>query len=272
MTAFELAESLETVNVWRAGGAAKIELNRPESLNSWDAGLSADLMSALATVRADDEIRAVLLTGAGRAFCSGADLRDITARQLTPDGHPDLQTALHERYHPVLVGIRELPKPVVSAVNGPCAGVGMSLALSADLVYARPGAYFLLAFVNIGLVPDGGSSAFIPARVGLARATELAMLGERLPAERAAEWGLINGVFGDERFDAEIEALVGRLATGPTSSYAGTKRQLNAWLFGRLERQLELEATIQQELATTGDFAEGVAAFLEKRPAAFGGR
>ena len=135
----ELATRLETVNIWRAGGAAKLELNRPESLNSWDAGLSADLLSALETVREDDEIRAVLLTGAGRAFCSGADLRDITHRTVTPEGHPDLETALHERYHPVLVGMRELPKPVVSAVNGPCAGVGMSLALSADLVYAGAG-------------------------------------------------------------------------------------------------------------------------------------
>jgi 2-(1,2-epoxy-1,2-dihydrophenyl)acetyl-CoA isomerase len=272
MTTFELATPLETVNLWRAGATLKIELNRPDSLNSWDAGLSADLMSALDMAREDDEIRAVLLTGAGRAFCSGADLRDITVRQKTPDGHPDLQRALHERYHPVLVGVRELPKPVVSAVNGPCAGVGMSLALSADLVYARPGAYFLLAFVNIGLVPDGGSSAFVPARVGLARATELAMLGERLPAERAAEWGLINGVIDDERFDAEIDELVERLAAGPTSSYAGTKRQLNAWVYGRLEQQLELEAAIQQELAASGDFAEGVAAFLEKRPAQFSGR
>jgi 2-(1,2-epoxy-1,2-dihydrophenyl)acetyl-CoA isomerase len=272
MSAFELAERLDTVNLWRAGGAIKIELNRPDSLNSWDAGLSADLARALAIVRADDEIRAVLLTGAGRAFCSGADLRDVTARDLTPDGHPDLEHALHERYHPVLVGMRELPKPVVSAVNGPCAGVGMSLALSADLVYARPGAYFLLAFVNIGLVPDGGSSAFVPARIGLARAAELAMLGERLPAERAAEWGLINGVIDDDRFDAEIESLIERMACGPTSSYAGTKRQLNAWVYGRLEQQLALEAAIQQELAATGDFAEGVAAFLEKRPAQFTGR
>ena len=272
MTAFELATRLETVNLWRAGGAAKVELNRPDSLNSWDAGLSADLLSALSAVSEDDEVRAVLITGAGRAFCSGADLRDVTVRDVTPEGHADLQRALHERYHPVLTGIRELPKPVVSAVNGPCAGVGMSLALSADLVYARPSAYFLLAFVNIGLVPDGGSSAFVPARIGLARATELAMLGERLPAPRAAEWGLVNRVIEAERFEPETEALVARLATGPTSSYAGTKRQLNAWAYGRLEQQLELEAAIQQEMAATGDFAEGVEAFMQKRPAQFTGR
>ena len=272
MTEWELSERYATVNLWRAGGAAKVELNRPDSLNSWDTGLSADLLAAHAVVRDDDSVRAVLLTGAGRAFCSGADLRDITVRQMTPDGHPDLQRALHERYHPVLVGMRELPKPVVSAVNGPCAGVGMSLALSADLVYAHPSAYFLLAFVNIGLVPDGGSSAFVPARIGLARATELAMLGERLPAERAAEWGLINGVIENGRFDEEIDALMERLASGPTRSYAGAKRQLNAWVYGRLEQQLELEASIQQELAASGDFAEGVTAFLEKRTAEFSGR
>lgn len=272
MTSFELAIRYETVNLWRSGAAAKIELNRPDSLNSWDRQLSADIWAAFEAVRDDDEIRAVLLTGAGRAFCSGADLRDMQARELTADGHPDLQRSLRERYHPVLVGLRNLEKPVVSAVNGPCVGVGMSLALTADLVYARPSAYFLLAFVNIGLVPDGGSSAIIPARIGFARATELAMLGERLPAARAAEWGLINGVIDDASFDEEVGAVLEKLASGPTRSYAGAKRQLNAWLYGRLEEQLEFEAEIQQEMAATGDFIEGVTAFTGKRRAQFSGR
>lgn len=272
MLTYELETRYETVNVWRAGGAAKIELNRPDSLNAWDLGLGTDLLAAVRAAAADDTVRAVVMTGAGRAFCSGADLRDMGNRELTADGHPDLQRSLRERYHPVLTALRTLPKPVIAAVNGPSVGVGMSLALMADLVYARQSAYFLLAFVNIGLVPDGGSSAIVPARVGFARATELAMLGERLHAEQAADWGLINGVFADEQLDAGVDAITERLAAGPTTSYAGTKRQLNAWLYDRLDEQLELEAQIQQEMASSGDFTEGVTAFLEKRPAAFSGR
>ena len=272
MRSFELDTQFPTVNLWRAGAAAKIELNRPESLNSWDLQLSRDLYAAYEAVRDDDAVRAVLLTGAGRAFCSGADLRDIKNRETTADGHADLQRSLRERYHPVLEGLRQLPKPVVAAVNGPSVGVGMSLALTADLVYARPSAYFLLAFVNIGLAPDGGSSAIVPARIGFARAAELAMLGERLPAETAAEWGLINRVIPDASFDEEVGDVLHKLAAGPTQSYAGIKRQLNAWLYSSLAEQLELEAEIQQQLAASSDFTEGVAAFTEKRRAAFAGR
>jgi 2-(1,2-epoxy-1,2-dihydrophenyl)acetyl-CoA isomerase len=156
-------------------------------------------------------------------------------------------------------------------VNGPAVGIGCSLALACDLVIARESAYLLLAFVNIGLVPDGGSSLFVPERAGLGRAAEMAMLGERVPARTAMEWGLVNRVTSDEAFDEEVDALAERLATGPTRSYAGTKRQLNAWLFGRLEEQLELEAVVQQDLAASNDFAEGVRAFTEKRRATFAG-
>jgi 2-(1,2-epoxy-1,2-dihydrophenyl)acetyl-CoA isomerase len=165
-----------------------------------------------------------------------------------------------------------MPKPVIAAVNGPAAGIGCSLALSCDLVLAAESSYLLLAFVNIGLVPDGGSSFLIPARVGFTRAAEMAMLGERVPAPQAHEWGLINRVIPDSDLLTEADALADRLAAGPTRSYAGTKRQLNAWLYARMHEQLELEATIQQELAASGDFMEGVAAFVEKRPARFAGR
>ena len=165
-----------------------------------------------------------------------------------------------------------MPKPVISAVNGPAAGAGVSLALAADLVVARESAYFLLAFVNIGLVPDGGSSLLIPARVGFARAAEMAMLGERVPAPKAVDIGLINACWPDAEFDKNAEALLVRLSNGPTRSYAGTKRELNRWLYTGMAEQLALEASIQGELAGSADFGEGVAAFLEKRPARFTGR
>lgn len=273
MSEFELAHEYETVNLWRRGGAAKIELNRPDTMNAWNRQFGLDLLEAVQSTASDDDVRAVLITGAGRGFSSGADLKEMgTAHDRTPAGHPDVHKVLTERYHPIITGIREMPKPVVSAVNGAAVGIGLSLALAADLIVASESAYFLLAFVNIGLVPDGGSSLFVPTRVGMARATEMAMLGERVPARQALEWGLCNRVFADDAFAGEAEALLDRLAAGPTRSYAGTKRQLNHWLYTRMEEQLELEADIQQEMAASPDFAEGVVAFVQKRPAAFGGR
>jgi 2-(1,2-epoxy-1,2-dihydrophenyl)acetyl-CoA isomerase len=272
MIDFELDRELDTVTVWRAGAAVKLELNRPQALNAWNKRFGLDLLDALETAAADEDVRAVLVTGAGRAFSSGADLKDMQTREdLTPEGRPDVRKALTERYHPIITTVRTMPKPVVSAVNGPCVGIGLSLALAADLVVAKESANFLLAFVNIGLVPDGGSSLFVPTRIGMARATEMAMLGERISAPQALEWGLINRVFADEAFDRETQALVHRLATGPTRSYAGTKRQLNHWLYARMEEQLELEADVQQEMADSGDFLEGVSAFVERRQARFGG-
>src|SRR5205823_6991968 len=218
----------DTVNLHRRGGAAKIEFNRPEALNAWNRQFGYDLLDAVRAVADDDEVRAVLVTGAGRGFSSGADLKEMgAADDRTPDGHPDVRTTLTERYHPIITGIRRMPKPVVAAVNGPAVGIGCSLALACDLIVAKASAYFLLAFVNIGLVPDGGSSVFVPARVGMARATEMAMLGERIAAAQALEWGLINRVFADDEFASASEQLVERLAAGPTRSYAGTKRQLN---------------------------------------------
>lgn len=270
MSDYELLHAYETVNLHRVGGAARIELNRPDKMNAWESTLTRDLRAAFDRVAGDDTLRAVLLTGAGRGFCSGADLS--AGFDPTPSGSPDLQRSLRERYHPVILAIRALPKPVVAAVNGGAVGVGCSLALACDLVLAAESAYFLLAFVNIGLVPDGGSSAFVPTRAGLARAAEMAMLGERIHAARALEWGLVNVVHPDDELPAAADALVARLAAGPTLSYAGAKRQLNAWAYDGLEEQLELEAAIQQEQAQTHDFVEGVSAFLQKRPASFEGR
>ncbi|HSD76256.1 MAG TPA: enoyl-CoA hydratase-related protein [Solirubrobacteraceae bacterium] len=263
---------LETVDVRRDGDAARIMLNRPEALNAWNRQLGLDLLAAVEAAADDETVRAVLVTGAGRAFSSGADLKDLSSREeVTASGRPDVRRVLNERYHPIITGIRAMPKPVLAAVNGPAVGIGLSLALAADLVVARESAYFLLAFVNIGLVPDGGSSLFVPARVGMARAAEMALLGERIGARQALDWGLINRVAADDEFDAVVDGLLARLASGPTASYAGTKRQLNNWLYARMEEQLELEARIQGEMAESGDFVEGVTAFVEKRAARFAG-
>ncbi len=269
MTDFELAHRYDTVNLYRRGAAAKLELNRPDRMNAWDAQLARDLLAALTSVGEDAGVRAVLLTGAGRAFSSGADLKE----SQSPDeaGPHDLYSVLTQRYHPLILGVREMPKPVVAAVNGAAAGIGLSLALACDLVIAAESAYFLLAFVNIGLVPDGGSSLLVPSRVGFARAAEMAMLGERIAARQAQEWGLINQVWPDEELQDHAGELVTRLADGPTRSYAGIKRQLNNWLYQRMGEQLEFEAKIQQEMGASGDFAEGVKAFTEKRRPRFTG-
>jgi 2-(1,2-epoxy-1,2-dihydrophenyl)acetyl-CoA isomerase len=261
---------METVKTDLRGGELRVTLNRPDVMNAWDKPFGEELLAALQQAASDDAVRAVTITGAGRGFSSGADLR--AGFETTAEGKPDVQKRLHEIYHPIIVTIRRMPKPVLAAVNGPAVGIGCSLALAADLIVARESAYFLLAFINIGLVPDGGSSLLVPERVGIARASEMAMLGERIGAKEALEWGLINRVAADDEFESTVDALAAKLAGGPTAAYAGVKRQLNEWLFARMDAQLELEAAIQQQVAASGDFLEGVQAFLEKRPAAFEGR
>jgi 2-(1,2-epoxy-1,2-dihydrophenyl)acetyl-CoA isomerase len=266
----EQTRRYETVDVNRDGAAVKIALNRPERMNAWSDGLSRDLLAVLREVAADETVRAVMLTGNGRAFCSGADLKDGADDAVA--GKLDTYTTLTRWYHPIVTTIREMPKPVLTAVNGPAAGAGLSLALAGDLVVAAESAYFMLAFVGIGLVPDGGASLFVPSRVGFARAAEMAMLGERVSAAKAVDWGLINSAWPDAEFAAKADALLARLAAGPTRSYAGSKRELNHWMYDRMAAHLELEASIQGELAASADFVEGVSAFLQKRPPEFGGK
>ena|SRR5215210_385178 len=263
---------LETVSLRRGasnGAELRVELNRPDRMNAWDKQLGADLLAAIDLAAGDDGVRALTITGAGRAFSSGADLR--AGFDSTPEGHPDVGTVLRERYHPIITGVRRMPKPVLAAVNGPAVGIGCSLALACDLVLAAESAYFLLAFVNIGLAPDGGSSVFVPARAGAGRAAEMALLGERVPATTGRAWGLVDRLVPDDSFAQEVDALAERLATGPTRAYAAAKQQLNARVYAGLEEQLELEASLQQEMARSADFGEGVLAFLEKRPVRFTG-
>jgi 2-(1,2-epoxy-1,2-dihydrophenyl)acetyl-CoA isomerase len=261
----------ETIDLERRGGAAIIRLNRPEALNAWNATLGDELLDAVRAIAADDDVRAVCVTGAGRAFSSGADLRDMTSRPLTVNGEIDVQTPLETVYHPILTGLRTMAKPVLAAVNGPAVGIGCSLALSCDLVVAAQSSYLMLAFAHIGLAPDGGAAALVAARAGGGRAAQMAMLGERVTATEALDWGLVNEVLPDAGFDEGVHAILDRLASGPTRSYAASKRELNAWLYANLETQLELECKLQQELVATADFAEGVSAFLAKRDPEFRG-
>jgi 2-(1,2-epoxy-1,2-dihydrophenyl)acetyl-CoA isomerase len=256
--------------IWEQSGAVgRLTLNRPETLNAWTREFGEELLSVIQNEAAEDSIRTVLITGAGRGFSSGADLR--AGFDPADDGMPDIYKELHEIYHPVIAGVRNLPKPVVAAVNGPAVGIGCSLALACDLILAAESAYFGLAFVNIGLMPDGGCTAFVPPAVGRARAFQMALLGERVPAPQALEWGLVNWVHPDDRLMDEAWALARRLAAGPTRSYASSKQALNNFIYKDLDGQLELEAELQHALGRTADFMEGVAAFVEKRDPAYGG-
>lgn len=262
--------SYETVIWEQSDGMGTLTLNRPESLNAWTDQFGRELGAVLAGEAADAAVRAVLITGAGRGFSSGADLK--AGFEPAEDGLPDIRRELEEVYHPIIAAVRRLPKPVVAAVNGPAVGIGCSLALACDLVLAAESAFLSLGFVNIGLMPDGGSTAFVPPAVGKARAFQLALLGERVPAALALDWGLVNWVHPDERLLAEARALAVRLAAGPTRSYAASKEALNRSLYGDLDAQLSLEAELQHALGRTQDFVEGASAFVQKRPPHFTGR
>jgi 2-(1,2-epoxy-1,2-dihydrophenyl)acetyl-CoA isomerase len=256
--------------IWEQnGGVGRITLNRPDSLNAWIEDFGRELKQVIEVDAADPRVRAVLVTGAGRGFSSGADLK-AGFHPHPDDGLPDIRREL-ELYHPIVAGVRRLEKPVVAAVNGPAVGIGASLAFACDLVLAAESSFFGLAFVNIGLMPDGGSTLFVPAAVGKARAFQMALLGERVPAAQALDWGLVNWVHPDDRLMDEANQLVERLAAGPTRSYASSKQALNRMLYPNLDAQLDLEADLQHELARTKDFMEGVTAFVEKREPAFEG-
>lgn len=249
-----------------AAGVATITLNRPDVLNALNDTLMRRLAEAVAAASSDDMVRAVVLTGAGRGFSAGAD--------LATTGVPAAEVGqlLRQRYHPVILGLRECPKPVVSAVNGVAAGAGMSLALAGDIVLAARSATFMQAFARIGLVPDAGSTWFLTRYAGDARARALAMLAEKIDAVQAQSCGLVWAVHDDDALLPAARALAAHLATQPTRALALIKQALSAAPGHSLPEQLELEADLQIQAAATEDFREGVAAFLQKRPARFVGR
>lgn len=258
-----------TVRLEVDAGIARLTLDRPDKLNAFSRTMHSHLREALDRIEGDDAIRSVVLTGAGRAFCAGQDLADLS---FEPGNMTDLGTLIDDNFNPLIRRLRALPKPIVARVTGIAAGAGASLALACDLVIAARSASFLQAFVNIGLVPDSGSTWFLPQRVGHARAMGMAMLGERLPAERAEQWGLIWKCVDDDALDAEVEALAGRLAAMPTRALAAIKQSINAAQTQTLDAQLDLERDLQRELGASHDYSEGVNAFLEKRKPAFTGR
>jgi enoyl-CoA hydratase/carnithine racemase len=261
-----------TVEVERDGGVATLWLNRPERLNAWEATLGEHLCEALDTIAADPDTRLVVLRGRGRAFCSGADLRALDEEGGSGARRLDLEQMLHERYHPVLRRIVRLDVPTLAVVHGPAVGIGVSLAAACDLVLAGSDATFQLAFTRIGLAPDGGASALVVARAGLTKALELALTARRIDAPEALACGLVTDVVDDAELEERADELSAQLGTAPTLALAAAKRAMVDGALADLERQLSIEAGHQGRLAGTADFAEGVSAFLEKRPARFCGR
>ena len=260
----------ESILLHSAGGIARVTLNRPERLNSFTAKMHGELRDALAKARADTTARVLLLTGAGRGFCAGQDLSD---RAVAPGEAPvDLGASIETHYRPLVLALQSFPMPVVCGVNGVAAGAGANIALACDLVIAAKSASFIQAFCKIGLIPDSGGTYFLPRLVGTARAMGLSLLGDKLPAQLAADWGLIWKCVDDADLASTVDALLAQLAQAPTRGLVATRRALHASSSATLEGQLDLERDLQRELGNSADYREGVAAFLAKRSPQFTGK
>jgi 2-(1,2-epoxy-1,2-dihydrophenyl)acetyl-CoA isomerase len=262
-------EAERTLLVESKDGVASLTLNRPAVLNAFNRALSGELVAALLQIRRDDSIRAVVLTGSGRGFCAGQDLAEAIPKD---DENPDLGAIVKAMYTPVIRGIRTLEKPVVCAVNGIAAGAGAMLALLCDIVIASPDASFVWSFTKIGVIPDTGGTFLLPRIVGLQRAAALTMLHDKLSAEQAREWGLIYKVSAPGQVVAEAHEIANRLAQMPTRALGLTKRGFNHSLGLDLEAAMSFEEDLQREAGLSGDYKEGVKAFLEKRAPKYTGR
>jgi 2-(1,2-epoxy-1,2-dihydrophenyl)acetyl-CoA isomerase len=261
--------SYDTILYTLEDGLARLTLNRPDKLNSFNTQMHAEVRDALART-ARDGARVLVLTGAGRGFCAGQDLAD---RAVAPDGgRANLGESIEKNYRPLVLALRDLPMPVIAAVNGVAAGAGANIALACDLVIAAKSASFVQAFCKLGLVPDSGGTWFLPRLVGPARALGLALLGGKLPAEQAVAWGLIWQCVDDADLATTVDTLARQLVAAPTLGLARTKQAMHAGWHQDLDAQLDLERDFQRELGYSADYAEGVAAFLDKRPPRFTGR
>jgi 2-(1,2-epoxy-1,2-dihydrophenyl)acetyl-CoA isomerase len=251
------------------GGIGTLTLNRPDRLNSFNEAMHLEVRTALDSVRASRNVRALVLTGAGRGFCTGQDLND---RKVSPGAAPgDLGASIERYYKPLVLSLRSLPIPVIAAVNGPAAGAGANIALACDVVVAARSAVFIQAFSRLGLIPDAGGTYFLTQRLGAPRALGLALFAERLSAEQAEGWGLIWKCVDDDALLPTVRQMAAQLAAGPTKGYARTKQAIYAAERQSLEQQLDLERDTQRELGFGHDYREGVAAFLEKRAPRFTG-
>ena len=262
--------NFETITFTVEAGIARLTLNRPDKLNSFNTEMHAELRTALDSIQNDTSVRVLVLSGAGRAFCAGQDLAD-RAMQMVDGNMPDIGNVVEANYKPLVLRLQNLRVPTIAAVNGIAAGAGASVALACDLVVATKSASFLQAFSKIGLIPDTGGTWFLPQRIGMARAMGLALLADKLPAEKAAEWGLIWSCVEDAEFAGAVDALAKQLSTAPTKALVRTRQAMHAAPGHTLEQQLSMEGGFMRELGWSPDYAEGVAAFMAKRAPNFTG-
>ena len=261
--------SYQTILFEQQAGVARLTLNRPDKLNSFNVEMHLEVRDALESTRNGQTARVLILTGSGRGFCAGQDLGD---RAVSPGGEVDLGESIEKYYAPLVRSLRSLPMPVLCAVNGVAAGAGAQVALACDIVIAAKSASFIEPFCKLGLIPDTGGTYFLPRLVGTARAMAISMLGEKIPAEQAANWGLIWRAVDDAELSKTVDATAAQLAAGPTRGLARIKEAIYASANNRFEQQLDLERDLMQELGRSHDYREGVAAFLEKRAPKFEGR
>lgn len=254
---------VETIN----NNVLKIVLNRPEVFNSFNRDMALEFQSELSIAEKNESIRAIIITGQGKAFCAGQDLGEAT----DPDG-PELETIVREHYNPIILKLRSIEKPIIAAVNGVAAGAGANIALACDIVVAKESASFIQAFSKIGLIPDSGGTFILPRLIGLQKAISLMITGEKVMAREAEQMSMIYKAFADEIFEEEVQKLAVLLAQMPTKGIGLTKRAINQSLNNNLDEQLNLEKILQTEAGKTHDFKEGVAAFLEKRKPNFTGK
>jgi len=253
--------------ITHSNGVCELKLNRPEVFNAFNKTMAMQLQKALDDCASNDEVRTIVITGEGKAFCAGQDLAEVT----DPNG-PELKSIVKDHYNPIILKIREIEKPVIAAVNGVAAGAGANIALACDITFAKESASFIQAFSKIGLIPDSGGTFFLPRIIGSQKAMALMMTGDKVMAKEAEEMNMIYKAVADDEFDATVEKFAQKLATMPTKGLGLTKKAVNASWSSDLSVQLDLEKRLQTEAGQTYDFNEGVAAFMEKRKPEFKGK